>query len=43
MVPVSKCHPAYYSQLQEDLWLGIKPMASHILGKSSPAELLGNV
>lgn len=35
MATVSKCHPAYYSQLREDLgllWLGIEPMAS-------PAEL----
>lgn len=42
MATVSECHPAYYSQLQEDLdllWLGIEPMASHILGKSCPAEL----
>lgn len=35
LATVSKCHPAYYSQLQEDLWLEIEPVASHILGKSS--------
>ena len=31
LATVSKCHPAYYSQLQEDLWLEIEPVASQML------------